>query len=69
MKNDVKYSVSLNFEEIRLLLFKKILILGKNSPHGKQGISKYFELLIQRDLKLLIPIMVILIAYLSISEF
>ena len=47
MKNNaVKYSVNLSFEEIKLPPFEEILILGKNSPHGKQGISKSFELLI-----------------------
>ncbi len=46
MKNDVKYSVSLSFEEIKLPPFEEILVLGKNSPHGKTGISKSFDLLI-----------------------
>ncbi len=46
MKKDVKYSVSLSFEEIKLPPFEEILVLGKNSPHGKTGISKSFDLLI-----------------------
>ncbi|SNR34248.1 hypothetical protein SAMN06265371_101504 [Lutibacter agarilyticus] len=46
MKNSIKYSVSLKFEEIKLPPFEDILVLGKHSPHGKQGISKSFNLLI-----------------------
>lgn len=46
MKNVMKYSVNLVFQEIKLPPFDEILILGKNSPHGKVGISKSFELLI-----------------------
>ncbi len=46
MKNDIKYTVSLSFEEIKLPPFEEILVLGKNSPHGKAGISKSFDLLI-----------------------
>lgn len=41
----IKYSVTLSFEEIKLPPFQEILVLGKNSPHGKIGISKSFELL------------------------
>lgn len=46
MENPVKYTVSLNFEEIKLPPFEDILVLGKESPHGKNGISKSFEPLI-----------------------
>lgn len=42
----MKYSISLSFKEIKLPPFDEILILGKNSAHGKHGISKSFELLI-----------------------
>ena len=41
----MKYSISISFEEIKLPPFQEILILGKNSPHGKHGITKSFELL------------------------
>ena len=44
--NGIKYTVNLSFEEIKLPPFEEMLILGKNSPHGKQGVSKSFELLI-----------------------
>lgn len=40
-----KYSIDLSFEEIKLPPFQEILILGKNSEHGKVGIFKSFELL------------------------
>ena len=42
----MKYNISLSFQEIYLPPFKDILILGKNSPQGKIGLSKSFELLI-----------------------
>lgn len=45
METAMKYSINLSFQEIKLPPFDEILILGKNSPHGKQGISKSFELL------------------------
>lgn len=44
-KSQMKYSISLSFEEIKLPPFQEVLVLGKNSPHGKLGISKSFELL------------------------
>lgn len=53
MKNEVKYSVTLNFEEIKLPPFEEVLILGKNSPHGKQGISKSFELLMPKGFEII----------------
>ncbi len=46
MDTTIKYSVSLSFEEIKLPPFQEILVLGKNSPHGKIGILKSFELLV-----------------------
>ncbi|WP_461633820.1 hypothetical protein [Labilibaculum euxinus] len=46
MESPIKYSVQLSFEEIKLPPFEDILVLGINSPHGKNGISKSFELLI-----------------------
>ncbi len=45
MDNRIEYSVSLSFHEIKLPPFDEILILGKNAPHGKHGISKSFDLL------------------------
>ncbi len=44
--NGIKYTVNLSFEEIKLPPFEEMLVLGKNSPHGKQGVSKSFDLLI-----------------------
>lgn len=49
----MKYSVNLVFQEIKLPPFDEILILGKNSPHGKVGISKSFELLIPNGFKVI----------------
>lgn len=46
MKEPLLYSVNLSFEEIKLPPFEDILVLGKNSPHGKNGIDKSFQLLI-----------------------
>ena len=46
MDKSIKYTVSLSFNEIKLPPFDDILVLGKHSPHGKNGISKSFELLI-----------------------
>lgn len=46
MDKSIKYSVSLSFNEIKLPPFEDILVLGKHSPHGKNGISRSFELLI-----------------------
>lgn len=43
----MKYSISLSFQEIKPPPLDEILILGKNSLHGKHRISKSFELLIQ----------------------
>lgn len=51
--NNVKYAVNLSFEEIKLPPFEEILVLGKNSPHGKQGISKSFELLIPNGFEIM----------------
>lgn len=49
----MKYSVSLSFEEIKLPPFQEILVLGKNSPHGKIGISKSFELLVPNGFEII----------------
>lgn len=46
MEKSLKYSVSLSFSEIKLPPFEDILVLGKHSPHGKNGIKKSFEFLI-----------------------
>jgi hypothetical protein len=53
MENVLKYSITLSFQEIKLPPFEEILVLGKNSPHGKFGISKSFELLIPNGFKVL----------------
>lgn len=45
-KSQATYSINLSFEEIKLPPFQEILVVGKNSPQGKIGISKSFELLI-----------------------
>jgi hypothetical protein len=39
------YSIDIRFEEIKLPPFQEILVLGRNSPHGKMGILKSFEML------------------------
>jgi hypothetical protein len=52
-KPGIKYSINLSFEEIKLPPFQDILILGKNSQHGKIGIFKSFELLIPNGFELI----------------
>jgi hypothetical protein len=44
-----KYTVRLGFEEIKLPPFEDILVIGKKSPQGKEGISKLFELLVPNE--------------------
>lgn len=44
-KKGVKYSIQLSFETLELPPFQDILVIGKNSPHGKIGVSKSLELL------------------------
>ncbi|MEE1944049.1 hypothetical protein VRU48_02945 [Pedobacter sp. KR3-3] len=46
MKDGVKYTVSLSFEEIKLPPFQDILILGRDGAQGRIGLSRSFELLI-----------------------
>lgn len=46
MKDTATYLINLSFEEIKLPPFQEILIIGKNSPQGKIGITKSFDLLI-----------------------
>ena len=53
METTVKYTINLNFEEIKLPPFQDILVLGRNSPHGKNGISKSFELLIPNGFEII----------------
>ncbi|MCJ7616017.1 MAG: hypothetical protein MUO43_05720 [Desulfobacterales bacterium] len=45
MKDSARYSVSLNFEGIKLPPFEDILLLGRRCPHGKIGITKCLDLL------------------------
>jgi len=49
----MKYSISLSFQEIKLPPFDEILIVGKNSPHGKLGISKSFDLLLPNGFEII----------------
>jgi len=44
--SNIKYSIDLSFEEIKLPPFQDILVLGKNSSQGKIGLGKSFELLV-----------------------
>jgi hypothetical protein len=53
MDNTMKYSVSMTLQEIKLPPFDEILVLGKNSPHGKNGISKSFELLLPNGFEII----------------
>ncbi len=49
----MKYSVSMTLQEIKLPPFDEILVLGKNSPHGKNGISQSFELLLPNGFEII----------------
>jgi len=51
--SNIKYSINLSFEEIKLPPFKDILVLAKNSPHGKTGLGKSFELLIPNGFEII----------------
>ena len=44
-ENTIKYTVSIEFEDVSLPPFKDILILGRSCPHGKHGIAQCFNLL------------------------
>ena len=52
-KNNIKYSIELRFEEIKLPPFHDILVLGKNSPQGKKGLYRSFQLLVPNDFQLI----------------
>lgn len=69
MKNSIKYSVTLSFEEIKLPPFEEILVLGKNSPQGKTGISKSFDLLIPIGFEIIDSIIAMWTAFLSVNGF
>ncbi|WP_205623595.1 hypothetical protein [Anditalea andensis] len=43
----------MSFEEIKLPPFQDILVLAKNSPQGKLGLSKSFELLVPNGFHLI----------------
>lgn len=45
MEESAKYSIDLSFEEISLPPFNEVLIVGRDSAHGKHGISKSLEFL------------------------
>ena len=49
----MKYSISLSFQQIKLPPFQDILILAKNSPQGKIGLTKSFELLLPNGFELI----------------
>lgn len=51
-KSTMKYSINLSFEEIKLPPFEDILVLGKNSPHGKLGLNKSLGLLLPNGFEL-----------------
>lgn len=46
MQKTGNYCIDIRFEEIKLPSTQEILVLGKNSPHGKIGILKSLEMLI-----------------------
>lgn len=52
-EKNIKYSISLNFEEIKLPPFQDILIVGKNCSQGRIGLSKSFEMLVPNGFEVL----------------
>ncbi|PYF77178.1 hypothetical protein [Pedobacter nutrimenti] len=53
IERNIKYSINLNFEEIKLPPFQDILIVGKNCSQGKIGLSKSFEMLVPNGFEIL----------------
>ena len=51
-KATAKYSININFEAIKLPPFQDILVVAKNSHHGKIGLFKSFELLIPNNFEI-----------------
>ena len=49
----MKYSISLSVQQIKLPPFQDILILAKNSPQGKIGLTKSIELLLPNGFELI----------------
>jgi hypothetical protein len=49
---NVKYSINLTFEEVKLPPFEDILVLGKHSSQGKMGIFKSVEFLVPNGFEL-----------------
>lgn len=49
----MKYTINLSFEQIKLPPFQDILILARNCPQGKIGLSKSFELLLPNGFELI----------------
>lgn len=50
-KKQRRCSVSLSFEEIRRLPFEDILVLGRNCPYGKFGVSRSCDMLFPNEYK------------------
>jgi len=46
MNDTAKYSINITFEAIKLPPFQDILVLAKNTSHGKIGLFKSFEYLV-----------------------
>lgn len=42
---DARYTIKLSFETVELPPSKDILILAKNAPHGRNGLSRALEIL------------------------
>lgn len=51
-KTTPKYSVELGFEEVKLPPFEDILIVGRKSPQGKNGVARLFELLVPNEFEM-----------------
>ena len=50
---EMKFTLSISFEEISLPPFRDILILGKKCPQGKHGVVKCFNLLVPNGFEMI----------------
>lgn len=52
-KDQYKYKIQLSLEEIKLPPFQDILVLAKNSVHGKKGLGRCFEYLVPNGFEMI----------------
>jgi len=50
---NLSYAIDLSFEEIKLPPFQDVLVVARDSRHGKIGLSKSLELLVPNSFKVI----------------